>query len=178
MFESNHETTVLEKNDSVDDSNTKKSDHSLVKKSSKAYRTISEVATELDLPQHVLRFWESKFKQVEPMKRGGGRRYYAPKDVDTLKKIHFLLYTKGYTIKGAKKLLSSRKNISSELIGIEKIFDLFDPITVERVQESAQVKTDSLPQKGTASPAQLSNETRQTLKQVLLDLKKLRELVS
>ena len=74
-------------------------------KSATAFRTISEVATELDLPQHVLRFWETKFNAIKPMKRGGGRRYYRPEDVRLLEKIRNLLYSDGYTIKGVQKLL-------------------------------------------------------------------------
>ena len=74
-------------------------------KSAAAFRTISEVARELDVPQHVLRFWETKFAQVRPLKRGGGRRYYRPGDVDLLRRIRDLLYTEGYTIKGVQKLL-------------------------------------------------------------------------
>ena len=74
-------------------------------KSASAFRTISEVANELDVPQHVLRFWESKFIQVKPMKRGGGRRYYRPEDIELLRSIRELLYTDGYTIKGVQKLL-------------------------------------------------------------------------
>ncbi len=70
-----------------------------------AFRTISEVADELDLPQHVLRFWETKFSQVRPMKRGGGRRYYRPEDVALLRHIQGLLYGEGYTIKGVQKLM-------------------------------------------------------------------------
>lgn len=74
-------------------------------KSPSAFRTISEVARELDVPQHVLRFWESKFSQVKPLKRGGGRRYYRPEDVELLRNIRTLLYRDGYTIKGVQKLL-------------------------------------------------------------------------
>ena len=74
-------------------------------KSAQAFRTISEVATELDLPQHVLRFWETKFNAIKPMKRGGGRRYYRPDDIVLLQRIRGLLYDDGYTIKGAQKLL-------------------------------------------------------------------------
>jgi DNA-binding transcriptional MerR regulator len=74
-------------------------------KSAGAFRTISEVASELDVPQHVLRFWESKFAQVKPLKRGGGRRYYRPEDVELLRRIRSLLYEDGYTIKGVQKLL-------------------------------------------------------------------------
>ena len=75
------------------------------RKSASAFRTISEVAAELDLPQHVLRFWETKFSVIRPMKRGGGRRYYRPEDITLLRRIGGLLYTDGYTIKGVQKLL-------------------------------------------------------------------------
>ena len=70
-----------------------------------AFRTISEVAEELDLPQHVLRFWETRFSQIRPMKRGGGRRYYRPDDVDLLRGIRHLLYGEGYTIRGVQRIL-------------------------------------------------------------------------
>lgn len=69
-----------------------------------AFRTISEVAEELDLPQHVLRFWETRFGQIKPMKRGGGRRYYRPDDVDLLRGIRHLLYGEGYTIRGVQRI--------------------------------------------------------------------------
>lgn len=74
-------------------------------KSASAFRTISEVSEELDVPQHVLRFWEGKFSQVRPLKRGGGRRYYRPEDIALLRRIRDLLYSEGYTIKGVQKLL-------------------------------------------------------------------------
>ena len=70
-----------------------------------AFRTISEVADDLDIPQHVLRFWETRFAQIKPMKRAGGRRYYRPADVDLLKGIRGLLYSEGYTIRGVQKIL-------------------------------------------------------------------------
>ena len=75
-----------------------------------AFRTISEVAGDLDLPQHVLRFWETRFTQIKPMKRGGGRRYYRPDDVDLLRGIKALLYEEGYTIKGVQRLLKEQGN--------------------------------------------------------------------
>lgn len=74
-------------------------------KSDSAFRTISEVSDDLEVPQHVLRFWESKFPQIRPLKRGGGRRYYRPEDLALLKRIRDLLYGEGYTIKGVQKLL-------------------------------------------------------------------------
>jgi len=76
-----------------------------VQKAPDAFRIISEVAEELDVPQHVLRFWESRFSQIRPMKRGGGRRYYRPEDVDLLRGIRHLLYSEGYTIRGAQRIL-------------------------------------------------------------------------
>lgn len=75
------------------------------RKSANAYRTISEVATEIDVPAHVLRFWETKFPSVKPLKRGGGRRYYRPEDIDALRRIRNLLYEDGLTIRGVQKLL-------------------------------------------------------------------------
>ena len=77
-------------------------------KSAEAFRTISEVASELDVPQHVLRFWESRFVQIKPVKRAGGRRYYRPEDIDLLKGIRALLYSDGFTIKGVQKVLKER----------------------------------------------------------------------
>ncbi len=77
-------------------------------KSAEAFRTISEVAVELDVPQHVLRFWESRFAQIRPVKRAGGRRYYRPDDIDLLKGIRALLYGDGFTIKGVQKVLKER----------------------------------------------------------------------
>ncbi|MEX0628526.1 MAG: MerR family transcriptional regulator [Cucumibacter sp.] len=74
-------------------------------KSPDAFRTISEAAVELALPQHVLRFWETRFSQIRPLKRGGGRRYYRPDDVLLLRGIRFLLYEQGFTIKGVQKIL-------------------------------------------------------------------------
>jgi DNA-binding transcriptional MerR regulator len=76
-----------------------------VDKAPEAFRTISEVANELNVPKHVLRFWEAKFAQLKPMKRGGGRRYYRPEDVVLLRGIRFLLYDDGYTIRGVQKIL-------------------------------------------------------------------------
>jgi len=76
-----------------------------LEKAPEAFRTISEVADELEVPKHVLRFWEAKFAQLKPMKRGGGRRYYRPEDVALLRGIRFLLYNDGYTIRGVQKIL-------------------------------------------------------------------------
>ena len=79
----------------------------IAEKSVSAYKTISEVSKQIDVPSHVLRFWETKFSQVKPVKRSGGRRYYRSEDIDVLIQIRTLLYKEGYTIKGAKKVLKS-----------------------------------------------------------------------
>ncbi len=89
-------------------------------KSAAAFRTISEVADDLDVPPHVLRFWETKFSQVRPMKRGGGRRYYRPEDVALLRRIRELLYSDGYTIKGVQRLLkdgTGRSSVAEDAVG-------------------------------------------------------------
>ena len=80
----------------------------MASKGPEAFRTISEVASDLDLPQHVLRFWETRFAQIRPMKRGGGRRYYRPDDVDLLRGIRYLLYGEGYTIRGVQRILKEQ----------------------------------------------------------------------
>ncbi len=79
-----------------------------MEKTADAFRTISEVASDLDLPQHVLRFWESRFTQIRPLKRGGGRRYYRREDIELLRAIRQLLYGEGYTIKGVQKILKEQ----------------------------------------------------------------------
>ena len=86
-------------------------------KSPDAFRTISEVADDLDLPQHVLRFWETRFTHIKPLKRGGGRRYYRPDDVELLKGIRQLLYGQGYTIKGVQRILKEGGIRSVQAIG-------------------------------------------------------------
>ena len=90
----------------ADTSNT--SETGTASKAARAFRTISEVSRELDVQQHVLRFWESKFTQISPLKRGGGRRYYRPEDIRLLERIRDLLYVDGFTIKGVQKLIRER----------------------------------------------------------------------
>src|ERR1700747_3562382 len=103
------------------------------KKAPNAFRTISEVANELHIPQHVLRFWETKFPQVKPLKRGGGRRYYRPDDITLLRRISDLLYIQGYTIKGVQRLLRE---------GGGKLSDDIPPATPE---ERADVQDEHEP---------------------------------
>jgi DNA-binding transcriptional MerR regulator len=104
-----------------------------VSKAAEAFRTISEVAEELDVPKHVLRFWEVKFPQVRPMKRGGGRRYYRPEDLELLRGIRHLLHVEGYTIRGVQKILRSQG--------------------VEQVKQSGRPPAET-PQAGFAAPTQ------------------------
>ena len=87
----------------------------MTEKSDDAFRTISEVAEHLEIPPHVLRFWETKFTALRPLKRSGGRRYYRPDDVALLERIRDLLYNEGFTIKGAQKHLSSKPGTVSEM---------------------------------------------------------------
>ncbi|HVW55881.1 MAG TPA: MerR family transcriptional regulator [Rhizobiaceae bacterium] len=113
-----------------------------MEKSPDAFRTISEVAEELDLPQHVLRFWETRFNQIKPMKRGGGRRYYRPLDVELIKGIKYMLYDQGYTIKGVQKLLRENGNQflvaigNGDLAAVEAIAQRKQAATPEAVQPS------------------------------------------
>ena len=104
------------------------------KKSAAAFRTISEVAAELNVPQHVLRFWETRFIQIKPMKRGGGRRYYRPEDITLLTEIRSLLYDDGYTIKGVQKLFRDgglKKQLSQRKLSTKEV--IVKTISVEEV---------------------------------------------
>jgi DNA-binding transcriptional MerR regulator len=107
-------------------------------KSAAAFRTIAEVAGELDLPAHVLRFWESKFPQIKPLKRRGGRRYYRPEDVALLRRIRSLLYTEGYTIKGVQRLLREGGAKPAEEVEEPPTFVSQKPLTREREQMARQ----------------------------------------
>ncbi|MCJ8322491.1 MAG: MerR family transcriptional regulator [Hyphomicrobiales bacterium] len=100
-----------------------------MEKSVNAFRTISEAAVELDVPQHVLRFWETKFKQIKPLKRGGGRRFYRPQDINLIKGIKYFLYGQGYTIKGVQKILSKK--------GVVYTANVWRELTVEPVTVSS-----------------------------------------
>jgi DNA-binding transcriptional MerR regulator len=111
-------------------------------KSPDAFRTISEVAEELDLPQHVLRFWETRFSQIKPMKRGGGRRYYRPQDVELIKGIRHMLYDQGYTIKGVQKLLRDNGNQFVVAIGKGDLAAV-EAITQKKQADAAAEKAGS-----------------------------------
>lgn len=154
-------------------------------KSESAFRTISEVAEDLNVQQHVLRFWETKFGQIKPLKRGGGRRYYRPEDVALLKKIYSLLYVEGYTIKGVQKLL---KGVSKSQV-----------LEEQKAEQATQAYGSNLPQvqgpdvaalavpstlefddgaprveQASAAPAALNAEQRAALESVLGELVSMR----
>ncbi len=108
------------------------------RKAPTAFRTISEVADDLHIPQHVLRFWETKFPQLKPLKRGGGRRYYRPEDIALLRRISDLLYTQGYTIKGVQRLLRDGQDEGPQAVAGE--LPLGDPPPAAEEQETADLR--------------------------------------
>ncbi len=142
------------------------------KKSSTAFRTISEVADDLGVQQHVLRFWETKFSQVKPLKRGGGRRYYRPEDVSLLQAIHRLLYVEGYTIKGVQKLLreAGKKQIVSNFCD--------DAVEEKRINDqtpaASAAPTEAQPEK---KSGKLNDRQKKALEDVLAELKELRGMI-
>src|SRR4029453_63380 len=107
----------------------------MMDKSPDAFRTISEVAADLEVPQHVLRFWESRFSEIKPMKRGGGRRYYRPDDVDLLRGIRHLLYGEGYTIRGVQRILKDQ--------GLRYVQTVWQPGAQSAAQASERGSEDS-----------------------------------
>ncbi|NVJ69253.1 MAG: MerR family transcriptional regulator [Alphaproteobacteria bacterium] len=139
-------------------------------KGREAFRTISEVADELDLPQHVLRFWESKFTQIKPLKRGGNRRYYRPDDVTLLRAIKKLLHSDGYTIRGVQKLFKAQglKTTIQEALEIE----VGEQVSAEPKDSVAEENVVSS-MKESDSPVEEKSAT--SLKAVLADLKALRQ---
>jgi DNA-binding transcriptional MerR regulator len=115
-----------------------------------AFRTISEVADELDLPQHVLRFWESRFPHIKPMKRGGGRRYYRPEDIDLLRGIRHLLYGDGYTIRGVQRILREQGVRTVQSVGHRKAPNA--PIKPRDAAPGAGQEANGAPALGSTSP--------------------------
>ena len=133
-------------------------------KSPEAFRTISEVSKDLSLPQHVLRFWETKFVQIKPIKRGGGRRYYRPEDVKLLKGIKSLLYNDGYTIRGVQKVI--KENGTKKLLSTQTENKVFTEIRKDN--------NDQLEQQN-YSQHSINDSKRKKLMNVLEDLVQLRK---
>ncbi len=145
------------------------------KKAATAFRTISEVADDLHVPQHVLRFWETRFPQVKPLKRGGGRRYYRPDDVVLLRRISDLLYIQGYTIKGVQRLLLDGDGVlQDELPPPEQVDrDVQEPSRPAAAADASELRPIAMPPPP-QRPAPLS---RQTLSEILAELEAMRRLL-
>jgi DNA-binding transcriptional MerR regulator len=143
-------------------------------KSPDAFRTISEAAEELDLPQHVLRFWETRFNTIRPLKRGGGRRYYRPEDVMLLRGIRHLLYDQGFTIKGVQKILKDQGPRYVIAVGEGKGLDEILPLIeqAENAGDEAELEEAEM----LASSA-LDQESREKLSEVLRDLLECKRLL-
>ena len=155
-----------------------------MEKSADAFRTISEVADELSVPKHVLRFWEGKFSQIKPMKRGGGRRYYRPEDVELLRGIRRLLHDEGYTIKGVQKV------IREQGIDFVKTCWRLAPESTKaggkqggapagsKKAEAPQPGPDThLGRNGSTAPFRLSRANARVLNEVLAELEKCKRLL-
>ena len=142
-----------------------------------AFRTISEVAEEIDVPQHVLRFWESRFAQIRPLKRGGGRRYYRPDDVDLLRGVRHLLYGEGYTIRGVQRIL--REQGLSFVQGVWRAGAEPPPPELEEDRAGDDRPTEERP--AMTAPARqrlgVNSEGRRKLQAVLDDLTACRRLI-
>ena len=145
-------------------------------KSPDAFRTISEAAEELDLPQHVLRFWETRFAQIKPMKRGGGRRYYRPADVDLLKGIRHLLYDKGFTIRGVQRIL--REQSIPHVVAIGRGEVEAGPEAAEPPKTKARAKSAEAGEAAAAPAAGLSEAQIRELRLAMDDLTAARELLA
>lgn len=159
----------------------------LSEKSPEAFRTISEVAEMLDVPQHVLRFWETRFAHIKPIKRAGGRRFYRPEDVDLLRGIRTLLYYDGYTIRGAQKILREKgarfvvqigreemrngaaRQVQAEEFGRSDEIEPFEEPESESNDSDFDVRPAAAPANGDAR-ALLDEKSRASLKNLLEDL--------
>lgn len=146
-----------------------------MRKSADAFRTISEVAEELDVPKHVLRFWELKFPQIKPMKRGGGRRYYRPEDMALLSGIRELLHSEGYTIKGVQKILKEQGADYAKSFG-QFSDDVAAPATKEKSSKARKTARSGLKQRGN-SKAVAQQVDRQLLQKMLDELEQCRAIL-
>ena len=145
-------------------------------KSEAAFRTISEVAADLDVPQHVLRFWETKFIQIRPMKRGGGRRYYRPEDVELLRRIRSLLYDDGYTIKGVQKLLKQGAGRLPPAGNGREPEAAEEPAEASETAPAAEAAAPVAHEAG-APPKGLSEDQRRELSELLFELQDLSRIL-
>ncbi|MGB6550300.1 MAG: MerR family transcriptional regulator, partial [Xanthobacteraceae bacterium] len=167
-----------------------------MEKAPDAFRTISEVASEIDVPQHVLRFWESRFPQIRPMKRGGGRRYYRPDDVDLLRGIRHLLYGEGYTIRGVQRILReqgmtvvqtvwrvdaelppSEEDQTAEASSAQSTEPRLEPNLFAVADERREPRLEGAPAPQPPAPRRLAEEARHKLQAALDELAACRGLI-
>jgi DNA-binding transcriptional MerR regulator len=148
-----------------------------VSKSEKAFRTITEVAEILELPAHVLRFWESKFKYIKPMKRGGGRRYYRPEDISLLIGIKHLLYSDGLTIKGAQKVIKTNGVKATAQIGLKKIIDIKPNSSTAEIMPFSVEKGHELLPKRSSQKATIRNINFIQIEKLLSRLERIRDRI-
>lgn len=147
-------------------------------KSPQAFRTIGETAAELDVPQHVLQFWESRFNQIRPLKRAGGRRFYRPEDVELLRGIRTLLYREGYTIKGVQKVLRERGMRHVAEIGRTDAGSFRDAfVSGVDIAEESPINSLPAPARGLAAThdaADIDGPRRERLEELLAELLRLK----
>jgi DNA-binding transcriptional MerR regulator len=148
-----------------------------VDKSPDAFRTISEAAQELDLPQHVLRFWETRFATIKPLKRGGGRRYYRPEDVLLLKGIRHLLYDQGFTIKGVQKILKDQGARHVAAIGNGGAVAELPAPDDDEIEEGVEPIAEIADEAPASRELSLSDSDRERLSAVLRDLLECKRLL-
>jgi DNA-binding transcriptional MerR regulator len=148
-----------------------------IEKAPDAFRTISEVSEALDVPQHVLRFWEAKFPQVKPLKRAGGRRYYRPDDIDLLKGIRALLYGEGLTIKGVQKVLREQGARHVAEIGRDGVKDATARREAEKAAPAVLPTVEQVNLSAEAPSDTLIEAQRARLENVLDELLNLREML-
>jgi DNA-binding transcriptional MerR regulator len=141
-----------------------------MEKTADAFRTISEVAQDLDLPQHVLRFWETRFTQIKPLKRGGGRRYYRREDIELLRAIRQLLYDEGYTIKGVQKILKEQGARGVVAAGRREAPPFYDALPDEAPEPSDYSDTQRGLEQSRAEPLLRNSAEYEVLEQVLTEL--------
>lgn len=146
-------------------------------KSSEAFRTISEVANDLGVPKHVLRFWEIKFPQIRPMKRGGGRRYYRPEDVELLRGIQVLLHSEGFTIRGVQKILREQGMDQVKASG-ERGSLVAGLTSAETATVAAAKKKQAAKRKAAAGAPAISDAAQQALNKAVGELEACRAMLS
>jgi DNA-binding transcriptional MerR regulator len=149
-----------------------------VGKSDTAFRTIGEVAGDLDIPAHVLRFWESKFPQLKPLKRGGGRRYYRPEDILLLRHIRQCLYQEGYTIRGVQKLLGGAADAADNGVAVADTTDAPSLFPLDPDRPAAAAPLSSRPARRAGARVTKKPELKAALEDIRRELLEARDLLA